>query len=216
MMNINENKELKGTASITEIKPQTTPLKDGINFKDEFDRLQETIGLETLAQGMIPPLQIMPIQPDFSSTQDVETYDFSTKAIENNDAMFFLNISSQGESLNIKMGDELSIIDAANYKTMEVSKTLGDIMLKAQENNKAVRLDFDKEVTVVLRVSREGKIDATFFPQDKQVENYLKNNIDYLKVRFDEQSIAYSNISYKPYKDRQNNNNNNNKQGEKQ
>lgn len=125
-----------------------------------------------------------------------------------------MNISTNNDIQNLQIKDNLNVIDASNYKTMEVSKTLGDIIMKAAENNKAVRLDFDNRVTVVLKVSKEGKIDASFFPQEKEVENYLKNNIDYLKVRFDEQNIAYSNISYKPYRGQKQNNKNNN-QGEK-
>lgn len=177
-------------------------------FKEEFDKL---LGANALDPSQFVPLaQLQPLA-DFSISAE-DAIQIDTKTIENIDAMFFLNISNQGENnLNLQIKDSENVIDAANYKTMPVSKTLGDIIMKASENNKSVRLDFDNQVTVVLKVSQEGKIDATFIPQDKQVENYLKNNIDYLKVRFDEQNIAYSNINYKPYRQ----NKQNNKQGEK-
>ncbi len=209
MMNINENKELKGSVQFDKPVAQgsLTPL-DG-TFKEEFDKL--------LTDGIENPLIDFGVSPlarfDLSiESEDADTFLIDTKTIENNDAMFFLNISSSNQNLNLQINDETSIIDAGNYKTMEVSKTLGSLIMKAAENNKSVRLDFDNQVTVVLKVSKEGKIDATFFPQDRQVENYLKNNIDYLKLRFDEQNIAYSNINYKPYKQ----NNKNKQQGEKQ
>lgn len=217
-MNLNENNDLKGNITIDSAKQRTdtAPVgasngiltEGGKTFKDEFDKLLiDSIDSSMLVQsiGIAPSIEFEPLY-------ETETYKYDTKTIENTDAMFFLNISSSPDTINLKVNDETSVIDASNYKTMEVSKTLGDLIIKSMENNKAVRLDFDDHVTVVLKVSKEGKIDTTFIPQNKEVENYLKNNIDYLKVRFDEQNIAYSNISYKPYRQ----NKRENKQGEKQ
>ncbi len=222
MMSINENNEFKGkiTAEGDSLPSAATVTAEGTTFKDEFDKLLDNSGAIDASAFIASPLSSIPSQIDYtvfdSSINETlgvgETYKIDTKKIENADAMFFLNISSAGsDSVNLQINNDTSVIDASNYKTMEVSKTLGDIIMKSAENNKAVRLDFDNNVTVVLKVSREGKIDTTFIPQDKQVEQYLKNNIDYLKVRFDEQNIAYSNISYKPYRQ-----NKNNKQGDKQ
>lgn len=219
MMSINENQpnnELKGNVRIDASNGSLgkTIQKDGISFKNEFDKLisdnSNTVDTSLIASSLgLYPLFTPEFTPDIQS-EEFDSYFIDTKTIDNKDAMFFLNISSRGENVNIKLNNDTSIIDASNYKTMEVSKTLGDIIMKSAENNKSVRLDFDNRVTVVLKVSKEGKIDASFFPQDKQVEQYLRNNIDYLKVRFDEQNIAYSNISYRPYRQ-----NRNNKQGDK-
>ena len=219
MMSINENQpnnELKGNVRIDASNGSLgkTIQKDGISFKNEFDKLisdnSNTVDTSLIASSLgLYPLFTPEFTPDIQS-EEFDSYFIDTKTIDNKDAMFFLNISSRSENVNIKLNNDTSIIDASNYKTMEVSKTLGDIIMKSAENNKSVRLDFDNRVTVVLKVSKEGKIDASFFPQDKQVEQYLRNNIDYLKVRFDEQNIAYSNISYRPYRQ-----NRNNKQGDK-
>lgn len=207
MMNINENRELKGN-----IKIENTPLniytKEGLTFKDEFDKLispEINLPLEFLSQNF----EINNDEENF----EIEQFNFDTKNIENVDAMFFLNISSNSQNINLQLNDEASVIDAANYRTMEVSKTLGDMLVKASQNNNALRLDFDNNVTVILKVAADGKIDTTFFPRDKEVENYLKNNIDYLKSRFNVQNIAYSNISYKPY--REGNQKRQERQGEK-
>lgn len=219
MMSINENQpnnELKGNVRIDASNGSLgkTIQKDGVSFKNEFDKLisdnSNAVDTSLIASSLgLYPLFTPEFTPDIQS-EEFDSYFIDTKTIDNKDAMFFLNISSRGENVNIKLNNDTSIIDASNYKTMEVSKTLGDIIMKSAENNKSVRLDFDNRVTVVLKVSKEGKIDASFFPQDKQVEQYLRNNIDYLKVRFDEQNIAYSNISYRPYRQ-----NRNNKQGDK-
>ena len=221
MINVNES-ELKGkitTETVNGITAVTESGSKSISFKEELDKLAS----ENVENGLIDPSSLLssailnPVtengvisDENINNVFDVgETYKYDTKKIENADAMFFLNVSSNSDTINIKFDND-TVIDASNYKTMEVSKTLSDLIAKSQETNKSLRLDFDDHVTVVLKVSKEGKIDTTFIPQDRQVEQYLKNNIDYLKVRFDEQSIAYSNISYKPYRQK-----NSNKQGDK-
>ena len=223
-MNINETEKLKGNIETTSsLNAQQIAPIEGATFQDELNKLTEKkieLGMVdfsqfiALGQTSFSGFQYSPNMTDslVNETLNVgETYKYDTKKIENVDAMFFLNAASNNGTINIKMKDETSVIDATNYKTMEVSKTLGDLITKSMETNKSVRLDFDDHVTVILKVAKDGRIDTTFIPQDKQVEQYLKNNIDYLKVRFDEQNIAYSNISYKPYRQQRNN-----KQGDKQ
>ena len=79
-------------------------------------------------------------------------------------------------------------------------------MLKSSvDAKKPIRMDFDNNVTVILKLDDKGKVNAHFIPGDKAVEEYLKNNIPYLRQRFDEQNISYSNISYKQYKDQREN-----------
>ena len=207
MMNVNENKELKNTPSLEGLIQTSIQPTGDTGFKDEFNKLIiDSIDPSSLVQN----IEINPML-NFEDLPSIEVVEIDTKEIENADAMFFLNISSNAQNINLQLNDEVSVIDASNYKTIEVSKTLGDMLIKASKQNQTLRLDFDNQVTVVLKVAADGKIDTTFFPRDKEVENYLKNNIDYLKVRFDEQNIAYSNISYKPYKQ----NKEQNKQGEK-
>ncbi|MCD8024460.1 MAG: hypothetical protein LUE64_02885 [Candidatus Gastranaerophilales bacterium] len=203
MMNINENSDIKTIESMP-VDNSIQTIDAPLSFREEFEKLlideDEDISNDAVI-GFAPAAAI-----------EFEDFHYDSKTIENTDAMFFLNISTGAENMNLQLNNDSNVIDASNYKTMEVSKTLGNMLVKASESNKALRLDFDNQVTVVLKVSKEGKIDASFFPQNKEVETYLKNNIDYLKVRFDEQNIAYSNISYKPYKQ----SGRNNKQGEKQ
>lgn len=215
MMNIKENQkntELKGNIQIDSVINREKSLmpKASISFEEEFDKLLYDEN-ELPLQTAYLPISPLVLNYDLSSFDIEETISFDTKTIDNVDAMFFLKAVNQSETINLKINDETSVINAENYKTMEISKTVGSALMRAMNDNKAVRLDFDNQVTVILKVSKEGKIDVSFFPQDREVENYLKNNIDYLKVRFDEQSIAYSNISYRPYKQSKNNKN---KQGD--
>ena len=130
----------------------------------------------------------------------VENINLETVNIDKADAMFFVNLINQSGLTNYTLSDDGTVIDGSNYKSIEVSKTLSSLLLKASESKKAVRLDFDNNVTVILKLSEEGKVDARFIPGDRIVEEYLKNNIPYLKQRFDDANIPYANISYKGYK----------------
>lgn len=81
-------------------------------------------------------------------------------------------------------------------KSANVSQTLINALHNSVKTGQAVRIDFGNDVAVVMRVSRDGSIMANFIPGDKAVEEYLKNNIGYLKQRFDEEDIPYSQLSY--------------------
>ena len=64
------------------------------------------------------------------------------------------------------------------------------------KTNQPFRIDFDKDVSVIIKVNKDGSIAANFIPGDKAVEQYLRNNISFLRQRFDEQNLSYSQLSY--------------------
>ena len=76
------------------------------------------------------------------------------------------------------------------------------------ETNKPIRLDFDNDVTVILKLDREGKIQAHFIPGSSEVESYLKNNISCLRQSFDDEEINYSHLGYSKYKENKDKENN--------
>ena len=124
--------------------------------------------------------------------------------ISNEDALFFSELVKNPQfSLDtaqnrlINLGELTSTNEIQAYKSMSVSKGLFNLIIKAQETQKPVRLDFDNNVTVIMKVDKEGKIMAEFIPGDKAVEAYLRNNIPYLKQRFEEQNLAYNDLYYR-------------------
>ena len=140
-MNINETEKLKGNIETTSSlnSSQITPLKE-VTFQDELSKLTQKkaeLGMVdfsqfiALGQTSFSSFQYSPNMTDslVNETLNVgETYKYDTKKIENVDAMFFLNAATNNGTINIKMNDETSVIDATNYKTMEVSKTLRDLI----------------------------------------------------------------------------------------
>ena len=64
-------------------------------------------------------------------------------------------------------------------------------------NKKVFRIDFDNRISVIIRIDKEGKLNAEFLTDDEAMETYLKNNLHVLKERFEELNIDYKEISYK-------------------
>ena len=130
--------------------------------------------------------------------------DLDSLNISQEDALFFNELvrnpqfsvsTTQNQLLNL--GELSSSTDVEAFKPMSVSRSLFNLITKAQETQKPVRLDFDNNVTVIMKVDKEGKINAEFIPGDKAVEAYLRNNIPFLKQRFEEQNIAYNDLYYR-------------------
>lgn len=170
--------------------------------------------LEQILRGETLPAE------DFNINDILDELDIGERAnlecvnIDKADAMFFINLLNQGGVVNYTVQNDGNILDMGNCKNIEVSKTMSALLARANETKKAVRLDFDNNVTVILKLSNDGKVDARFFPGDKIAEEYLKNNIPYLKQRFEEQNIPYANLSYKQHRQRENGQQNKEKNNE--
>lgn len=63
-------------------------------------------------------------------------------------------------------------------------------------NKKVFRIDFDNEISVIIKIDTEGKISANFLTSSKELEEGLKNNLYILRQKFEEQGIRYGSIEY--------------------
>ena len=80
-------------------------------------------------------------------------------------------------------------------KSSQVSKTLADMLAKSMQDNQPVRIDFDNNISVIIKISKQGKISADFLPSSQVAEAYLKENLPLLKQRFDENNIEYDELN---------------------
>ena len=80
-------------------------------------------------------------------------------------------------------------------KSAQVSKTLADMLAKSMQDNQPVRIDFDNNISVIIKISRQGKISADFLPSSQVAEAYLKENLPLLKQRFDDNNIEYDELN---------------------
>lgn len=158
------------------------------------------LSLQELIQSIISPKTELSfdekLNQKFLDLDFGSEFDIDASKIGVNDAIFFVNLLNQNNLINYSVeNDKLSLSDTDNKK-IEATNALLNMLKTSFDTKKPIRLDFDKDVTVILKLDKEGKIRAHFIPGSSEVENYLKNNLVSLKRAFDEQEINYSSLSY--------------------
>ena len=98
----------------------------------------------------------------------------------------------QNNEIDIK-----NLAPEAAKQSIQISKTLADMIAKSMETNQPLRIDFDNNISVIIRISRDGKISADFLPSSQVAEAYLKENLPLLRQRFDDNSIKYDELNQK-------------------
>ena len=101
------------------------------------------------------------------------------------------NITAQAQNMLNQGGDAKEV-----KQNVQISETLLNAINIAKENNQPLRIDFDQNMSVIMRFGKDGAIAANFIPGDKAVEQYLRNNIESLKNTFRENDLPYSDLSY--------------------
>ena len=118
--------------------------------------------------------------------------DYSSVIMDKADVEFFTNLIENG------------ILDMNEVKhaqkSSQVSKTLADLLAKAMNDNKPIRIDFDNNISVIIKIDRAGKISADFLPSSQVAEAYLKENLPLLRQRFDDNNIDYNELNQRQRK----------------
>ena len=126
----------------------------------------------------------------------------SSLKMNETDAEFFINLTQNNEvSIDAITTQAQNLINnGADIKQVsqnfKVSQALLNALNESRQKNQPIRIDFDQNISVILRVGKDGAISANFIPGDKAVEQYLRNNIDSLKNAFDEQDLDYAELTY--------------------
>ena len=117
-----------------------------------------------------------------------------------NDIHFFVNLVHNKVNM-----DEVS---TEEVKQVQVSERIFNMLAESMRSNKAFRLNFDNDISIIIKVSREGRISAHFMPGSDIAENYLRNNLSSLVQKFEEENIPYDELTQQRHKrnnDEQNN-----------
>ncbi len=123
-------------------------------------------------------------------------------SLTQDDAQFFINLTKTEDvsGQNIALQSQNMIANGGDFaevaQNAKISQTLLNALSNARETNQPLRIDFDQNVSVILRVGQDGALSARFIPGDKAVEQYLRNNIESLKATFRENDLPYSDLSY--------------------
>ena len=105
---------------------------------------------------------------------------------------------------NIVENNQINLNDLTSesaIKSVKISKTLADMLIKAKETNQPLRIDFDNNISVIIKISRDGKISADFLPSSQVAEAYLKENLPLLRQRFDDNNIKYDELNQRERKE---------------
>lgn len=128
--------------------------------------------------------------------------DYSSITMTESDADFFINLTQKNDvsvqNITAQAQNMLNQgVEAKEVKqNVQISETLLNAINIAKENNQPLRIDFDQNMSVIMRFGKDGTIAANFIPGDKAVEQYLRNNIESLKNTFRENDLPYSDLSY--------------------
>lgn len=166
----------------------------GINFTDYKYHNEGQSLLSQNIQDLLNTKSLM------STVNSATTFDYDVINMSDSDANFFANLvqntdmSMKGIVANIN--DQVADGAQNIQQNVQVSSVLMDKLAESMKTNQPFRIDFDKDVSVIIKVNKDGSLSANFIPGDKAVEQYLRNNISFLKQRFDEQNLSYSQLSY--------------------
>ena len=166
----------------------------GVNFTD-FKYHNE--GQSLLSQNIQDLLNTKDLM---STVNSATTIDYDAINMSDSDANFFANLvqntdmsmKSIANQINEQMAEGAQNIQ----QNVQVSSVLMDKLAESMRTNQPFRIDFGKDVSVIIKVNKDGSLAANFIPGDKAVEQYLRNNISSLRQRFDEQNLSYTQLSY--------------------
>ena len=136
--------------------------------------------------------------------------------------MSFINLTKEAQfSVEAAPSGEFKAItqievsqNVASKRAVEVTNQIATLVEKAQKTQKPVRITFDNNVSVIIKIDKQGKVTAEFIPGSVEVENYLRNNIGALRQKFDEQNLPYNDLFYRQNGRQQNNRNKEKNKGE--
>lgn len=131
--------------------------------------------------------------------EDIVKYD--SIIMNQADVEVFANIVEKGE-IDVK-----DLTTKGVEKSVQISKTLADLLAKAMKDNQPIRINFDNNISVIIRISREGKLTADFLPSSQVAEAYLKENLPLLRQRFDDNNIDYDSLNQRERKEQNRENN---------
>ena len=166
----------------------------GVNFTD-FKYHNE--GQALLSQNIQDLLNTKDLM---NTVNSATTVDYDVINMSDSDANFFANLVQNTDmsmqSIAANISDQMAEGAQNIQKNVQVSSVLMDKLAESMKTNQPFRIDFDKDVSVIIKVNKDGSLAANFIPGDKAVEQYLRNNIASLRQRFDEQDLSYTQLSY--------------------
>ena len=193
--NENQQKQQNSEKKVTALVQDFTELNDS----QAGDEVEEDVRVKTVTNST----SIKKV--DTKSNITVETVaSFDDIAMSKKDVDFFAKLVENGQN---------SISTKETAEASQVSKTLADMLAKSMNDNKPIRINFDNDISVIIKVGKDGKISADFLPSSQIAEAYLKENLPLLRQKFEDNNIDYEELNHREQK--QNEKDENQKKGHK-
>ncbi len=93
------------------------------------------------------------------------------------------------------MTDSSHFTNDDNDELDRLSKKFIELLKDSIINKKVFRIDFDNDISVIIRINTEGKLITEFLTNDDVMETHLKNNLHILKERFEALNVDYEDIT---------------------
>ena len=156
------------------------------------DLAEEAAILSTMAENIAIANKNNVLRQDVKTNGVIEqVVKFDTVIMNEADVEVFTQLVQNG---SVEMNN---LAPQTAQKAVQVSKTLADMLAKSMETNQPLRIDFDNDISVIIRISRDGKITADFLPSSQVAEAYLKENLPLLRQKFDNENIEYDELNQK-------------------
>ena len=187
--NLNKAQNLAATEDVKNI------INERITEIDDLASIVATAQEVKYVQKDLKSLDVQKIQPKKVETKQLK--------MTEQDANFFIELVKNNQETGQTPTDtatqilqDLQQADEAQ-QTTRVSKALADMIGEAAKTNKPFRIDFDKNISVIIKIDREGKISAEFLPGDKAVEQFLRTQLPMLRQKFNDENINYKDLNYR-------------------
>ena len=95
------------------------------------------------------------------------------------------------------LSDSSHFTDENNDELHILSQKFLSMLQDSIKNRKVFRIDFDNNISVIIKISTDGKLKTEFLTNDDAVETYLKNNLHILKEKFEEIKVEHEEITYR-------------------
>lgn len=170
------------------------------NFQESTDEMQEDSAiLSTMAENIAMVNRVLAEKTSSVKAADKtasvgevidKTINASALNMTRNDVQFFINLTSG----NTQDFNEI-FQTQETAKSSAISETLANLIADSMKTGKPFRINFDNDISVIIKLSREGKISANFIPGSDAAENYLRNNLSGLVQRFEDENLPYDDLS---------------------
>ncbi len=188
--NLNKAQNLAATEDVKNV------INERIAEINDLSAIVETAQEAKAIQKDLKSLDVQKVQPKKVETKQLK--------MTEQDANFFIELVKNNQETGQTVADTATqmlqdvqkLADDAQ-QTTRVSKALADMIGEAAKTNKPFRIDFDKNISVIIKIDREGKISAEFLPGDKAVEQFLRTQLPMLRQKFNDENIDYKDLNYR-------------------